>query len=427
VIYLDLDGFKLVNDTLGHTFGDLLLQQVAKRLQSKVRASDTLARIGGDEFTVVVTHFHNTCDVDRVAKILSTVLATPFVIQGHELTLSASMGISTYPEDATSAEELIQHADTAMYVAKSTGKNCFMRFSAQFGNVVRERLELENQLRGAIERSELSLDYQPEFDLVTRRLLRFEALARWRHPTLGLIPPSKFIPIAEETGLIVEIGTWVLEKACEEAVRWQAESETPVQVAVNVSNVQFFRDDFVPIVEEILKRTGLDPKLLQLELTESVFIPGVGPSSGKMSEIRALGISMAVDDFGTGYSNLSYLPRLPFDCLKIDRSFLCQISQSRDSQALMQSVVNMAHELKRRVIAEGIETAEQLKLTQQSGCDEVQGFLFGRPTSNPQQYLGGGLIPEAVTQESAAPAMEAQAESFPGEAVQPAESPKALS
>jgi EAL domain-containing protein (putative c-di-GMP-specific phosphodiesterase class I) len=311
------------------------------------------------------------------------------------------MGISTYPEDAKNAEELIQHADTAMYVAKSTGKNRYMRFNPEFGDLVRERLELENQLRGAIRRGEFSIHYQPEFDLSTRRLLRFEALARWHHPTLGSIPPGKFIPIAEETGLIVDIGTWVMEQACKQAVGWQAESETPVQVAVNVSNVQFFRDDFVETVSKALQKSGLAPHLLQLELTESVFIPGIDTFSEKMAALRALGISMAVDDFGTGYSSLSYLPRLPFDCLKIDRSFLAQISQSRDSLAFMQSVVNMAHELKRKVIAEGVETSEQLNLMQQTGCDEVQGFLLGRPTPNPRKYLSCGWVEQVEGEGSA--------------------------
>jgi len=376
-----------VNDTLGHSAGAVLLREVAVRLQSRVRAADTLARIGGDEFTVVIGDLREESDADCIARELLGRLATPFHINGHELTLSASMGISLFPGDAHNAEQLVQHADTAMYVAKNSGKNCYKWFSSEFGDAVRERLELENQLRSAIERGELAVHYQPEFELLTMSLVRFEALVRWNHPTLGSISPGKFIPIAEETGLIIPIGAWVLEQACAEAVRWQTVSSTPVQVAVNVSNVQFFRNDFLDIVADVLARTGLDPKLLQLELTESIFIPGVGASAEKMSQVRALGISMAVDDFGTGYSNLSYLPRLPFDSLKIDRSFLSQISRSRDSHALMKAVVNLAHDLNRRVIAEGVETGEQLSLIQQCGCDEVQGYLLGRPTANPDQYL----------------------------------------
>jgi diguanylate cyclase (GGDEF)-like protein len=387
LLYLDLDGFKLVNDTLGHSMGDLLLREVTDRLRQRVRASDTLARIGGDEFTVVVGNIRNPEEAELVARELLEQLATPFGVNGHELTLTASMGISFYPGDALDAEQLIQHADTAMYVAKSEGKNCYKLFSAEFGDLVRERLELQNQLRGAVERGELAVHYQPEFDLATQRLVRFEALARWRHPTLGMIPPGKFIPIAEETGLIGSIGLWVMEQACKEAVRWQSVAKIPVQVAVNVSTLQFFRDDFVGTVADILTRTGLAAQLLQLELTESVFMPGVGNSSKKMSELRALGISMAVDDFGTGYSILSYLPRLPFDCLKIDRSFLNQTSTSHDARALMNSMVSLAHDLKMKVIIEGVETAEQLTLLQKIGCDQVQGFLFGRPTANPDHHL----------------------------------------
>jgi diguanylate cyclase (GGDEF)-like protein len=385
LLYLDLDGFKLVNDTLGHSAGDFLLQEVAGRLQRRTRASDTLARIGGDEFTVLASHIRNTEEAELVARELLAQLETPFALNGHKITLTASMGISLYPGDALDPEQLIQHADTAMYVAKSSGKNRYKVFSAEFGDVVRERLELENQLRGAVERGELAVHYQPEFDLATHRLRRFEALARWQHPTLGMIPPSKFIPIAEETGLISQIGLWVMEQACTEAVRWQGMAEYPVQVAVNVSTLQFFREDFVASVTAILTRTGLNPKLLQLELTESVFMPRLGNASKIMSELRHLGISIAVDDFGTGYSTLSYLPRLPLDCLKIDRSFLHQ--PSSDSRALIHSLVGLAHDLKMNVIIEGVETPEQLNLMRQIGCDEIQGFLFGRPTADPDQYL----------------------------------------
>jgi diguanylate cyclase (GGDEF)-like protein len=387
LLYLDLDGFKFVNDTLGHSMGDLLLQQVAERLRRRIRASDTLARIGGDEFTIVMSHIRDAEEAELVAREVLAQLGIPFELNGHELTLTASMGISLYPGDALDPEQLIQHADTAMYVAKSSGKNRYKVFNTEFGDIVRERLELENQLRGAAERGELAVHYQPEFDLATRRLLRFEALARWRHPTLGMIPPNKFIPIAEETGLICPIGLWVMEQACTEAMRWQAIADGPIQVAVNVSTVQFIRDDFVDSVASVLKRTGLNPKLMQLEVTESVLMRGIGDAGEKMSHLRSLGVSMAVDDFGTGYSTLSYLPRLPFDCLKIDRSFLSQTSASRDARALMHSLVSLAHDLKMKVIVEGVETPEQLEFTQQIGCDQIQGYLFGRPTANPDQYL----------------------------------------
>jgi diguanylate cyclase (GGDEF)-like protein len=388
VIYLDLDGFKLVNDTLGHSVGDLLLRQVAERLQKRVRASDTFARIGGDEFMLVAAPIRSAKDAGLIAHELLTQFTNPFALAGHDLTLTASIGISLYPQDAMEAEQLVQQADTAMYVAKGSGKNKVIFFSPEFGEAVRERLELENLLRGALEHGELALHYQPEFELKNRRLVRFEALARWNNPTLGMISPMKFIPIAEESGLIIPIGKWVLEQACREAVRWQTLSEDPVMVGVNVSSIQFMQDDFVGVLAHALEITGLDPKLLQLELTETVLLPGAGDCVTKMSQLRSLGVSLAIDDFGTGYSSLSYLPRLAFDHLKIDRSFLLHIIESKDSQATMRSVVELAHNLNIRVIIEGVETAEQLALIRSMGCDEVQGYLFGRPTPNPDQFIG---------------------------------------
>jgi diguanylate cyclase (GGDEF)-like protein len=387
VIYMDLDGFKLVNDTLGHSVGDLLLRQVAERLQQRVRTSDTFARIGGDEFMLVAAPVRNAGEAGLLANELLAQFMTPFSIHEHELTLTASIGISLYPQDAVHPEQMVQQADTAMYVAKSTGKNKLVFFSPEFGDAVRERLELENQLRGALERHELSLHYQPEFDLRDQRLVRFEALARWNNPTLGMIPPLKFIPIAEESGLIIPIGRWVMEQACREAVRWQALSSGPVMVGVNVSNIQFMQSDFVGIVARVLQVTGLDAKLLQLELTESVLLPGRGECLTKMSQLRSLGVSLAIDDFGTGYSSLSLLPHLPFDHLKIDRSFLKHIVDSKDPRGMMQSIIELAHTLEIRVIIEGIETADQLALIRAMGCDEVQGYLVGRPTAAPDEYL----------------------------------------
>ena len=387
VLYLDLDGFKLVNDTLGHSTGDQLLRQVSDRLRRRIRASDTLARIGGDEFTVIAPDLHGARDASVLANDLMAELVEPFRVNEHELTLTASVGISLYPEHALQPEQLIQQADTAMYVAKSAGKNRAMFYTADAGDAVRERLELENQLRGALERGEKAVHYQPEFEAVSRRLLGFEALARWRHPTLGMIPPLKFIPIAEETGLIMPIGAWVMEQACREAVRWRTVCGRPIKVAVNVSSVQLLREDFVETVTGVLNRTGLEPHLLQLELTESMLMPGRNEATARMLELRALGVSMAVDDFGTGYSSLNYVHRLPFDCLKIDRSFLAQIDTARDPQTVMRSLVSMAHGLNMKVIVEGVETPEHWRLVCEIGCDEIQGFMFGRPTAEPDQFL----------------------------------------
>ncbi len=391
VIYMDLDGFKLVNDTLGHGVGDLLLRQVAERLRRRVRASDTFARIGGDEFMLVAAPIRNAREAELIAGELLTQFMTPFTLNEHELMLTASIGITLYPQNATQPEQMVQQADTAMYVAKSTGKNKIVFFSPEFGNAVRERLELENQLRGALERNELTIHYQPEFDLQDHHLVRFEALARWNNPTLGMIPPAKFIPIAEESGLIVPIGRWIMEHACREALRWQAASSRPVMVGVNVSGIQFMQNDFVGVVARVLEVTGLSPSLLQLELTESVLLPGRHESVTKLSQLRALGVSLAIDDFGTGYSSLSLLPRLPFDHLKIDRSFLQHILDSKDPTSMMRSVVDLAHNLNIRVIIEGIETPEQLAMIESMGCDEVQGYLMGRPTSEPEKYLSAEI------------------------------------
>jgi diguanylate cyclase (GGDEF)-like protein len=396
VIYMDLDGFKLVNDTLGHSVGDLLLREVADRLRQRIRASDTFARIGGDEFTVIATTLRGAKQAGLIANDLLAEFARPFAIREHELALTASIGISLYPDDGLEPEQLVRQADTAMYVAKSAGKNQTTFFTPEFGDAVRERLELDNQLRGALERGELTAHYQPEFDVITHRLVRFESLARWHHPTLGMILPQKFIPIAEESGLIVPIGKWMLEQACSAAARWQKLSAHPISVGVNVSIIQFLRGDFVDIVAQTLQSTGLDPGLLQLELTESVLMPGHDDALDKILQLRSLGVSLAIDDFGTGYSALSYLPRLPFDHLKIDRSFLEQIIESRAPQTMMRSVVELAHNLHMIVIIEGVETPEQLMLIRNMGCDEVQGYLLGRPTANPAQYLPGKIeIPAA--------------------------------
>jgi diguanylate cyclase (GGDEF)-like protein len=387
LLYIDLDGFKLVNDSLGHPVGDALLVQVATRLQSRVRKSDTLARLGGDEFTVILGAIHAKEDAAIVAKSLLDVLVAPFFVDEHEITIAASIGISVFPENAKDAADLLQQADSAMYSAKRNGKNRAMYFTPDLGTWVRERLNLENQLRGAVVRDEIKIHYQPEFDVTSNRLIRFEALARWIHPTLGMISPTKFIPIAEETGLIVTIGAYVMARACAEAVSWQAISPHPVQVAVNVSSVQFARDSFMEEVVEVLKSTGLRPQLLQLELTESVMLRGVHRSAETMKRLGALGISLAIDDFGTGYSCLSYLPALPFDALKIDRSFVKDLNSKPQSVAMVHSLVTLAHNIGMRVIVEGVEEPEQLELIKQLGGTEIQGYLLGRPTPNPSAQL----------------------------------------
>jgi diguanylate cyclase len=376
-----------VNDSLGHPIGDLLLFQVASRLRSRVRQSDTLARVGGDEFTVILASLHKQEEAALVARSLLDSLAKPFLIEDHEITIGASIGISLFPDHGAAGTDLMQQADSAMYAAKRNGKNQAVYFSSDLGLLVRERMNLETQLRGAVARGEIAVYYQPEFDVASGRLVRFEALARWFHPVLGLIPPVKFIPIAEESGLIVPLGAYIMERACYEASQWQPLAPHPVQIAVNVSSIQFSRDSFEEEVVATLKRTGLKPELLQIELTETVMLGAVERSAEKMRRLRSLGISLAIDDFGTGYSCLSYLPSLPFDALKIDRSFVNGLKSKPEAIAMVHSLVGLAHNIGMRVIVEGIEDSEQLQLIRQLGGNEVQGYLLGRPTSDPGSRL----------------------------------------
>jgi diguanylate cyclase (GGDEF)-like protein len=388
LLYVDLDGFKLVNDSLGHAVGDLLLRQVGERLRSRVRAADTLARLGGDEFAVVLSGATARQEAGVVAAALLDVLTPLFLVEEHEITIGASIGVSVYPENGATPVQLLQQADSAMYAAKRLGKNRTVLFSDELGAAIRERLKLETQLRVAIVHGQIHVHYQPEFDVASGRLVRFEALARWVHPALGSIAPGKFIPVAEETGLIVPLGIYVMDLACREAVRWQTQGGQGVQVAVNVSTLQLMRDSFVDEVGDVLQATGLDPHLLQIELTESVTLNGAARVTEALHELSALGVNLAIDDFGTGYSCLSYLPKLPFDALKIDRSFVKDLGERREVGAMVHSLVTLAHNLGMRVIAEGVETEEQLALIAEAGCNEVQGYLMGRPSPEPEAFLG---------------------------------------
>jgi diguanylate cyclase (GGDEF)-like protein len=399
LLYIDLDGFKLVNDSLGHSVGDLLLAEVAKRLQSRVRQSDTLARLGGDEFAIVMGGVLSKEQPGRLGNELLTALAAPFTIEDHEIRIGASIGISLFPDHGASSVLLLQNADSAMYAAKRGGKNQVAYFSEDLGTSARERLNLEHELRLALERGEITVHYQPEFDLGGLNIVRFEALARWNHPTLGQIPPGKFILIAEEAGLIVELGAHILKTACREALRWQDAGSGAIQVAVNVSAIQFVRETFVDEVAEVLRLTGLPASLLQIELTESVFVSGMEPAIEAMNRLSQLGISMAVDDFGTGYSSLSYLTSLPFGALKIDRSFVNEMEHRPDLKNMIRSLVMLAHNLGMKVIAEGVETRSQLDLIKQLGGDQVQGFLLGKPTPGPMAFIEAHRIektPELV-------------------------------
>jgi predicted signal transduction protein with EAL and GGDEF domain len=318
-----------------------------------------------------------------VAENLLDAISSPFKVEGHELKIGASVGISVFPENASVAEELMKQADSAMYAAKRAGRNRVMTFTPEIGSLMHERLSLEILLRGAIARHEISVQYQPEFELAGMRLVRFEALARWTHPTLGSIPPGKFIPIAEESGMIDILGAYIMEQACAEAVRWQGIVSYPIQVAVNVSSIQFRGKGFVEEVCEILDRSGLKPELLQIELTESVRLSGAHIAAETMNRLHELGISLAIDDFGTGYSNLSYLPSLPFDVVKIDRSFVLNMETRPERESMIRTVIALARDIGMRAIVEGIETPQQLELIKTLGANEVQGYLTGKPTANP--------------------------------------------
>lgn len=379
LLYLDLDRFKLINDTLGHPTGDALLKQVAWRLAGCIRETDTLARISGDEFTVITTSIEDAQSARRVAESLLDAMRDPFQLEGQEIFMTASIGLSVFPQDAQDGETLLRNADSAMYRAKNRGKNGYQQFAPEMNAAMLERLAVENYLRRALERDEFSLFYQPQFELETGRLVGQEALIRWRHPKLGMVSPDKFIPAAEESGLIVPIGAWVLNTACRQAREWQRSGFPLKAVSVNVSAIQLACADFVDTVDGALAATGLDPRFLELELTESLVMRDMDEFSRKMATLRAIGVRISVDDFGTGYSSLSYLQRLPIDVLKLDRSFVEEFKKSSKGSSLVRAVVTMAHGLGMRVTAEGVETRQQLEAVHLSGCDKAQGYLLGRP------------------------------------------------
>ena len=376
VLFIDLDRFKQINDTLGHATGDIVLQQVARRLESCLRKGDSLARLGGDEFTLVLTSLSDSHDAVHVGRKLLEALRDPFVVEGYELFLTASIGISLYPRDGRDASTLQRNADIAMYRAKNRGKNGIELFAGEPGSTALERLEIENALRRAMEHSELDLYYQPQADK-GGRLAGLEALLVWRHPKLGVIPPAQFISVAEDSGMIVPIGAWVLAEACRRGASWQRAGHRRVTVAVNVSPMQFARTDFVETVAQALAQSGMDPSLLELELTENVVMRDLEESARQMDRLRALGVSISIDDFGTGYSSLSYLRRLPIDALKIDQSFLKEVEKDAHTIPLVQAIVTLAHGLGLTVVAEGVETQHQFDVLREVGCDRFQGYLLG--------------------------------------------------
>jgi diguanylate cyclase (GGDEF)-like protein len=379
VLALDLDHFKTVNDTLGHGVGDAMIKACGERLAAVLREDDAVARFGGDEFVLVVENLSKAGDAAVVAEKILACCAEPFVIDGRELHVTASVGVSVYPEDGADGETLLKNADTAMYRAKDKGRGVYQFYAAQMNAQGTERLMIEAGLRRAIERGELELHYQPKMSLRTQGIVGVEALMRWRHPVLGLVSPAQFIPIAEETGLIVAMGKWALQVACTDACDWQRRGLPAVQMSVNLSTRQLTSPTLVDDIAEVINDSGLNPALLELEITESAMMTNPEQAATILQQIRDLGVGLAIDDFGTGYSSLSYLKRFPLSTVKIDRSFVNDLSQDHDAQALIDGIVTLSHGLRMKVVAEGVETAEQLAYLRSHDCDEIQGYWLCKP------------------------------------------------
>ena len=379
VLFLDLDRFKVINDSLGHSLGDVLLQEVAERLRKGARELDTVARLGGDEFVIVLTSVKEVSDAAVAAERIVKGMTDGFVVEGHPLSISCSLGISVFPEHGTNSETLIKNADTAMYCAKEKGRNTFRFFTEDLNAQAVERLTLENSLRQALVRKELFLVYQPQIEIATGRITGLEALIRWQHPTLGLVPPDKFIRIAENSGLIIPIGEWVLRTACAQARKWQDEGLPGLPIAVNVSAVQFRQEDFCELIRSVLREVRLAPQYLELELTESLLLSSADVTLSVLQELKAMGLTLAIDDFGTGYSSLSYLKQFPVGKLKIDRSFIRDVAVSPDDAAIATAIISMAKSLNLKVIAEGVEDEAQMSFLRARQCDEIQGYYFSKP------------------------------------------------
>ncbi len=379
VLFLDLDGFKQINDSLGHAIGDKLLQSVAKRLLACVRTSDTVSRQGGDEFVILLSEVAHAGDAGLKAGKIINALLSPHEIGAHSLHVKASIGVSTYPADGMDADILIKNADLAMYRAKEEGRNNYQFFEQDMNVRAVERHSVEANLRTALERNEFVLHYQPKIDLKTGEITGGEALVRWLHPERGLVGPQEFVPVAEDCGLMLPIGRWVLREACRQARAWQDAGLPPIELSVNISSVEFRSQNFVDGVRSVLNESELNPRYLELELTESALMQHAEFTVPVLQKLKAIGLRLAIDDFGTGYSSLSYLRQFPIDTLKVDQSFVHEINADTDEATIISAVINMGGSLNRRVIAEGVETTEQLSFLRAHGCDEGQGFYFSRP------------------------------------------------
>ena len=374
VLVVDLDRFKVINDTLGHGPGDQLLIEIARRLSSAIRSADTVARTGGDEFLLLLTDIREAPDAAVIAAKIISDLDKSVSISGTEVHTSASIGISVYPADGSDSDTLVAHADEAMYFAKQAGRNSFQFFNPGMSVFSRERLDLESELRRALPMKQFEVHYQPKVDVATGRMNSVEALLRWRHPTRGLVGPLEFLPIAEETGLMLSIGEWVLREACRQARQWQREGLPFLRISVNISPIHFRQSKFLEIVRSALLDNDLEPQYLEIELTETTVMDHAENSVNILEELSRMGVIVSIDDFGTGYSSMSYLRRFPIDKLKIDRSFIHDMTTNSDAASIVRAIISLAHSLRLKVVAEGVETAEQLEQLRELGCDQFQGF-----------------------------------------------------
>lgn len=406
VLFIDLDHFKNINDALGHDAGDTILKAVASRLLHSVRESDTVARLGGDEFVVVQPDILDERDVTTVLHHILDTLAKPFELSGKEFNISGSIGISLFPEDGQDTSTLIKHADTAMYSAKECGRNTYRFYTADMNARVVERLKMESSLRRGLERNEFFLVYQPQVDIASGSIIGLEALLRWNHPEEGLVSPSRFIPIAEDSGLILPLGEWVLRTACAQEKSWLEQGFEPGRVAVNFSMRQFEQQNLVQLVAQVLSETGLDTGRLEIELTESMISRNPDKTISTLVSLREMGVTIAIDDFGTGYSSLSYLTRFPIHKIKIDRSFVLSIGKDSSAEAVINAIIAMARSLELTTIAEGVETEAQLAFLRAQECGQMQGFLFSRPltTEKATELLRSGAFQPRILVESIGPA-----------------------
>lgn len=379
VLFIDLDRFKFVNDTLGHRSGDRLLQEAAQRIQQAVGEQNTIVRMGGDEFVCVLDRLKDEREAEIIASEVIKAFSIPFLLNNTDIFVSVSIGLSLYPYDGDDSDTLVTNADSAMYRAKKDGRNRYEKARVDVSAGAFEKLLLENSLRKAIENKELALHFQPQVNLKTDVVTAVEALVRWNHPELGMISPGDFIPIAEETGLIVPIGDWVLRTACKKVRQWHRDGLPPLRVAVNLSAVQFLQRDLVHKIDQILEETSLSPHYLELEITENMVMRDVHSAINTLKQLKKRGIHISIDDFGTGYSTLSYLKEFPVDTLKIDRSFIKDIDTNPSSVALTKAITTLAHDLQLNVIAEGVENYKQLSLVKKQSCDAVQGFYYSKP------------------------------------------------